>query len=60
QQRTLWIAAVTAVVGALLVVVNVGVFVLFLLALWVLARGASGVWKLKDGKPVANPRTLLF
>lgn len=60
QQRTLWIAAVTAVVGALLVVINVGVFVLFLLALWVLARGASGVWKLKDGKPVSNPRTLLF
>lgn len=60
QQRTLWIAAVTAVVGALLVVINIGVFVLFLLALWLLARGASGVWKLKDGKPVANPRTLLF
>lgn len=60
QQRTLWTAAVAAVAGGVLVVVNIGVFVLFLLALWVLARGATGVWKLKDGKPIANPRTWLF
>lgn len=60
QKRTLWIATVAAVVGAVLVVFNFGVFVLFLLALWVLARGASGVWKLKDGKPIPNPRTWLF
>ncbi|NBB66040.1 hypothetical protein GVN18_43020 [Pseudomonas sp. ODNR1LW] len=60
QQRTLWSAAVAAVLGGLLVIVNIGVFVLFLLALWVLARGVFGVWRLKAGRPIDNPRSWLF
>lgn len=60
QQRTLYAAAVAAVLGAVLVVVNIGVFVLFVLALWVLARGAYGVLKLKAGRAVPNPRGWLF
>jgi uncharacterized membrane protein len=60
QQRTLWSAAVAAVLGGLLVIVNIGVFVLFLLALWVLARGAFGVMRLKAGRPIDNPRSWLF
>ncbi|WP_426026693.1 hypothetical protein [Brevundimonas sp. TSRC1-1] len=60
QQRTLWSAAVAVVLGALLVIVNIGVFVLFLLALWVLARGVFGVMRLKAGRPIDNPRTWLF
>ena len=60
QQRTLWSAAVAAVLGGLLVIVNIGVFVLFLLALWVLARGAFGVLRLKAGRPIDNPRSWLF
>lgn len=60
QQRTLWTAAVAALLGAILIVVNVGVFVLFVLALWIVARGAFGVWRLKAGQPIANPRGWLF
>lgn len=57
QTRTLWIAAIAAVVGAVLVAVNLGVLVLFLMAVWVIVRGAWGVMTLAAGKPVANPRT---
>lgn len=60
QQRTLWIAAVVALLGVILVVVNIGVFVLFALAVWVLLRGAYGVLTLKAGKPIRDPRTWLF
>lgn len=60
QQRTLWGAVIAAVLGAILVVVNIGVLVLFALAIWVLARGAFGVLKLKSGQPVPNPRSWLF
>lgn len=60
QQRTLWIAAVAALLGVILVVVNIGVFVLFVMAVWVLLRGAYGVLTLKAGKPIRDPRTWLF
>lgn len=60
QQRTIVGAVGAAVVGALLIVVNIGVLVLFALAIWVLARGAFGVLKLKSGQAVPNPRSWLF
>lgn len=60
QRRTLWIAAGAVVLGGLLVIVNIGVFVLFLLALWVLARGVFGVMRLKAGRPIDHPRSWLF
>ena len=60
QQRTIVGAVGAAVVGALLIVVNIGVLVLFALAIWVLARGAFGVLKLKSGQAVPHPRSLLF
>lgn len=60
QQRTLWIAAVAVALGGLLVIVNIGVFVLFLAALWVLARGVYGVLRLKAGLPIKDPRSWLF
>lgn len=58
QQRTLWAAAVVAVAGLILLAAPfaLGVPVLFLLALWVVLRGASGVWALKAGRPIASPR----
>ena len=56
QQRTLWTGAVVALLGAILIVVNIGVFVLFALALWMLARGAVGVFRLKAGQPISHPR----
>jgi len=60
QKRTVIGAIAAAVVGAILIVVNVGVLVLFALAIWVLARGAFGVLKLKSGQAVSNPRSWLF
>jgi len=58
QQRTLWAAAVAAVAGLILMAAPfaLGVPVLFLLALWMVLRGASGVWTLKSGRAIADPR----
>lgn len=58
QKRTLQAAAVAALAGLVLLALPfaLGVPVLFLLALWVVLRGASGVWLLKSGQPIANPR----
>ena len=36
--------------------VTLGVPILFLLALWLVLRGASGVWALKSGHAIADPR----
>lgn len=60
QRRTILGTVAAAAVGAVLVVVNIGVLVLFALAIWVLARGAYGVLKLKSGQAVPNPRSWLF
>jgi uncharacterized membrane protein len=60
QKRTLWGAAIAAVAGVILIVVNLGVFVLFLTALWTLLRGVVGVIRLKAGRPIADPMTLLI
>ena len=60
QKRTLMIAAVGAVLGVVLIAVNLGVFVLFALALWVLVRGTAGVIRLASGRPIANPKTLFI
>lgn len=56
QQRTLWTGAVAALLGAILIAVGLGVFVLFIVAVWLILRGASGVLALKAGRPVRNPR----
>lgn len=56
QQRTLWAGAVAALLGAILIAVGLGVFVLFALAVWLILRGVSGVWALKAGRPIAIPR----
>ncbi|WP_245162386.1 hypothetical protein [Brevundimonas sp. AJA228-03] len=56
QQRTLWTGAVAALLGAILIAVGLGVFVLFIVAVWLILRGASGVLTLKAGRPVRNPR----
>lgn len=56
QLRTLWAAAIVAVIGVILIVVNLGVFVLFALVLWLVARGAWGVWLATRGRAVPNPR----
>lgn len=60
QQRTLWAGALAALLGAVLIAVGLGVFVLFVLAVWLILRGAGGVLKLKAGQPIARPRAWLF
>ena len=58
QQRTLWAAAVAAVAGLILMAAPfaLGVPILFLLSLWLVIRGAWGVWVLKSGRAIADPR----
>lgn len=60
QQRTLYIAALAALLGAVLIIIGLGVFVLFVLAIWMMARGAVGVMKLKADRPIADPRKWLI
>lgn len=60
QKRTLWIGGAVALIGGVLIAVGLGVFVLFLLAVWLIVRGAGGVLKLKAGRPIDNPGTLLL
>lgn len=59
QQRTLWAAAVAVVAGVILLAAPfaLGVPILFLAALWVVLRGATGVWNLKSGRAISNPRS---
>lgn len=58
QQRTLWTAAVAVTVGVIffLVPFGLGPAIMFIAALWLVARGAAGVWSLKAGRPIADPR----
>ena len=60
QKRTLVIAAIGAALGVMLILVSMGVFVLVVLALWVLVRGTVGLLHLASGRPVANPQTLFI
>lgn len=58
QQRTLWAAAIVAVVGLILLAAPfaLGVPLLFILALWTVLRGAAGVWALKAGRAIRDPQ----
>ena len=60
QKRTVWIAAITAVLGVVLIAVNIGVPVLFILAVWTLARGAWGLMTLARGMTIRKPRQWLI
>jgi uncharacterized membrane protein len=58
QQRTLWVAVVAVTVGLIffLVPFGLGPAIMFFAALWLVVRGAAGVWALKAGRPIADPR----
>lgn len=60
QKRTLFIGVGVAVAGVLLMAAPfaLGVIALFGLALWLIVRGAWGLWRLKSGLPISNPRGL--
>lgn len=57
QKRTVQAGTTAGVIGIVLVAAPfaVGVPVLFLLALWMLLRGAKGVLTLKDHRPIRQP-----
>jgi len=57
QTRTLRAAGAAAIVGVVLLAAPfaLGVMLLFALAIWLLVRGAAGVWKLKAGRGVSQP-----
>ena len=55
QKRTFIIAAASIVLGVMLIVVNVGVFVLFAMLVWTLYRGAKGLRALQQGQAIAQP-----
>lgn len=58
QKRTVIAGVAAGAVGIVLIAAPfaVGVPVLFLLALWMLVRGAKGVLTLKDHRPIRSPR----
>ncbi|MGA0546001.1 DUF4870 family protein [Brevundimonas sp. VNH65] len=60
QKRTVWIAAIAAVLGVVLIAVNIGVPVLFILAVWMLARSAWGLTTLARGASIKKPRQWLI
>ena len=58
QQRTLWMTVVALIVGVLFSVIGLfalGPAILFFLALWIMLRGAWGVWALKSGREITDP-----
>ena len=60
QQRTL-LAAVAAIVGGVvLILINVGVFVLFVMAVWTIVRGALGLKDLLEGRAIRHPLSLFY
>lgn len=56
QKRTFIISAASIIVGGLLVVINVGVFVLFAMLVWTLYRGIKGLRALQHGQAIDAPR----
>jgi len=60
QKRTL-IAAVAAILaGGVLILVNLGVFVLFGMAVWTLVRGVLGLRALLQGRRIEQPLRLFY
>lgn len=58
QKRTVIAGVAAGAVGIVLIAAPfaVGVPVLFLLAIWIMLRGAKGVLTLKDHRPIRHPR----
>lgn len=60
QQRTLMAAVASIIAGVLLIAINVGVFVLFVMAVWTIVRGAIGLKDLLEGRPIRHPHRLFY
>lgn len=57
QLRTSLIGTIACVVGVLTLPLGLGVFVLSLTLLWVVVRGAAGLYRLVRRQPVRDPQT---
>ncbi len=60
QLRTSFIGTVAGVIGVLTLPLGLGVFVLSLTVIWVVARGAAGLYRLSRRQPVRDPRTWML
>lgn len=58
QIRTFWIALLGLFIGAVLMMVGIGILVLLADAIWVIYRIVKGWLRLADGKPVEDPQAL--
>ena len=57
QLRTSLIGTIACVVGVLTLPLGLGVFVLSLTLLWVVVRGAAGLYRLMRRQPIRDPQT---
>lgn len=60
QIRTFWYGVATTVAGFILSFVLIGYLVFVWWIVWTLVRVIRGLVLLNEGKPVANPRSLMF
>lgn len=57
QLRTSLIGTIAGVVGVLTLPVGLGVFILSLAVVWLVARGAAGLYRLMRREPIRDPQT---
>lgn len=60
QKRTLMASLIAIVAGGLMIIINVGVFVLFVMAVWTIIRGSLGLRTLLQGQPISHPLRLFY
>jgi uncharacterized membrane protein len=60
QIRTFWIGLLYLIVGAVLLFVIVGAFVLLWWLVWSIVRNIKGVLALNENRPIANPTSWMF
>jgi len=60
QRRTLLASVVSILLGGLLIIVGVGVFVIFIMAVWSIIRSAVGLRSLLNGDPITHPNRFFY
>lgn len=60
QRRTLMAAVVSIIIGGLLIIFGIGVFVVFIMAVWTIVRGALGLRTLLLGRKIRQPYRLFY
>lgn len=60
QRRTLMASLAAIILGVVLILINVGVFILFVMAIWTILRGALGLRALIEGRAIRHPTSWFF